>query len=295
MRFLSLSLGVLSAVTISAAAAQTTGDGALLGATAFGATGSIKVFNVAGSVRLVGWDKDSVVVRGRVPRGQHFAFRRLGDASSALMMGMLDVGGEGDRPCDFVAYVPRRATVAVKTVTADIDGMDVSGWFYSASGAVHLRGAAASVDIQSINGSIDADVATGIVRAKTGDGHLLLRGSPQDADVSTISGTLDIAAPSLLRGQFASVSGDIHYTGSPLAGAIFEFSNHSGAVDLVLPGAASGIFTLSSVTGAIENGVSLVRPASNAPHSLRLALGKAASGAQVTVRTFKGTIRLRPQ
>ena len=53
---------------------------------------------------------------------------------------------------------------------------------------------------------------------------------------------------------------------------------------------------LSTVTGAIQNGMSAIRPAASAPHSLRLELGRAAaSGAQVSVRTFKGTIRLRPE
>jgi hypothetical protein len=69
--------------------------------------------------------------------------------------------------------------------------------------------------------------------------------------------------------------------------------NHSGGVDLLLPQNASGVFALSSVVGPIENGFTSVRPIASATHSMRLSLGR--GGSQVTVRTFKGTIRLRPQ
>jgi hypothetical protein len=158
---------------------------------------------------------------------------------------------------------------------------------------MHLSGAATSIDVESMTGNLDLDVTTPFLHARTGNGHLLIRGAPLDVDASTIGGTLDIAAPGVMRAQFGSVSGDIHYVGSPAAGGIFEFSNHSGNVDLLLPQSVSGVFALSSVVGLIENGFPQVRPTSATPHSMRLSFGRGAS--QVAIRTFKGTIRLRPQ
>jgi hypothetical protein len=136
-------------------------------------------------------------------------------------------------------------------------------------------------------------VSTPWLRARTGDGHLLLRGTPQDVDAATIGGTLDIAATGMMRGEFGSVSGDIHYVGSPPAGGIFEFTNHSGAVDLVLPQGVSGVFALSSVEGPISNGFEGITPVAARPRTMRLELGR--GGANVTVRTFRGAIRIRPQ
>jgi hypothetical protein len=49
---------------------------------------------------------------------------------------------------------------------------------------------------------------------------------------------------------------------------------------------------LSSIVGSIENGFSDVRPAASTTRSMRITLGR--GGANVTVRTFKGLIRLRP-
>jgi hypothetical protein len=53
------------------------------------------------------------------------------------------------------------------------------------------------------------------------------------------------------------------------------------------------VFSLSSFVGAIENGFSQVRPIASTPQSIRLSFGR--GGAQITARTFKGAIRLRPQ
>jgi len=104
---------------------------------------------------------------------------------------------------------------------------------------------------------------------------------------------LDVIAPKVARGQFVSVSGDIHWIGSPARGSVFDFSNHSGAVDLALPSTASAALSLSSVSGSIENGFTRVRPIASPPRTLRFNLGD--GDAHVSVRTFKGTIRVRPE
>jgi hypothetical protein len=263
----------------------------VLAARAVEPTAGFKIYNPAGTVRVVGWDRDSLLVRGRVGRGERFYF-----SSSARggKLGIDDHVDSGDaRPSDLVIYVPRRAQISVKTASADITGADVSGWFYSVSGTIHLSGAATSVDAESMSGNVSLDVSAPWVHARTGDGHLLLRGAPQDADVSTIAGTLDVASPAILRGRFASVSGDIHYVGAPPPGAVFEFSNHAGSVDCLLPRGAGGVFELSTVTGDIVNGYTALRPIVQPGRGRTLRVDLGGGGGHVSVRTFKGTIRLR--
>ena len=284
------------------AAAQRETVEPVLAAKAASPTVSLRIYNPVGKVRVVAWNRDSVVVRGRVANRDDFFFTGGGEGiklgvegpENAVKLGV-DPGSPNGlaRMSDFVVYVPTASKVWVRTVSASIDAVGASGTFYTVSGPIHLSGTASSIEAESMNGSLDLDVTTPWLRARTGDGHLLLRGAPQDVDVSTISGTLDIATTTPLRAQFSSVSGDIHYVASPARGAIFEFSNHSGNVDMVLPESVSGAFILSSITGAIQNGFTRVRPAASAPNSLRLTLGN--GGSSVTVRTYKGAIRLRPE
>jgi hypothetical protein len=292
MRSIAIALACASFVASAPqASAQSAADGPLLRAQHLNRDAGLKVYLPTGHLRLVGWDRDSISVRGRVAGPGTFFFS--GDSQSAKL------GVEGRRsddsvgPVTLVVYLPRSVRVSAKTVGANIDAAGVSGWFYTVSGSMHLSGKATSVDVESMNGNLDLDVTTPYLKARTGNGHLLIRGAPLDVDASTIGGTLDIAAQGVMRAQFGSVSGDIHYVGSPATGAIFEFSNHSGTVDLLLPQAVSGVFALSSVVGHIENGFTQVRPSSATPRSMRLSLGR--GGSQVAIRTFKGTIRLRPQ
>jgi hypothetical protein len=278
--------------TATAAAAQTTAPRPVLRAHALEPTAAVKIFDPAGSVRIVAWEHDSIVVRGRVPPSERFFFA---GSARGVKLGVEDrVDGKDSAPCDLVIYLPRHSRLSVKTASASITGGDASGWFYSVSGTIHLSGTATSIDAESMGGDIVLDGNAPWVRARTGDGRLLLRGAPQDADASTIAGTLDISTSSILRGRFASVTGNIHYRGAPAVGGIFEFSNHSGAVDLLLPRDAGGVLDLSTVTGEIENGYTQLRPVVDARgrgRSLHLELER--DGGHITVRTFKGTIRLR--
>ena len=272
------------------ATAQSPSDGPVIGARHVRPNTAFKIWNPAGTVRLVAWDRDSVVMRGRVPKTEQTMFDGNSEAMKMGIEGHWNTGTTS--PAALVIYLPRGGKVSIKTINADIDAVDVSGWFYTVSGSIHLSGRATSIEVESMTGNLDLDVTTPWIRARTGEGHLLLRGRPEDVDAATISGTLDVATATPLRGQFSSVSGDIHYAGSPANGGIFEVSNHSGGVELALPTDAAGSFALSTVVGAIDNRLAPVKPVAAPARAMRFTLGR--GGASVTVRTFKGAIRLRP-
>jgi hypothetical protein len=268
--------------------AQSRADGPLLGARAVAPDASLKVWVPGGKIRLLGWDRDSIVVRGRVARNGHFF---LAGDRAGMKLGV--DGSDDGAASELVAWVPRRAMLSVKTVGASIDGSNVSGWFYTVSGTIRLTGFATSLEAESMAGSLDIDAVTAWLRARTGRGHLLVRGAPQSVDASTITGTLDVIADAIVRGQLGTVSGDIHFAGAPPNGAIVELSSHSGNVDLLLPLDVSADLTLSTIAGSIENVLVTTRPARGDPRSLRLTLGR--GGSQLSVRTYRGAIRLRRQ
>lgn len=283
---------LLIAITLAARSAlcQSIADGPVHQAHHLDSTGSVNLYVPAGSVRLVAWDFDSIVVRGQVARNARLFY---GGGLQGVKMGVENPARIDSEPSNLVIYMPRRGRASVRTASANIVGEGVSGEFNSSSGNIRLSGVVSSAEAESLNGSLDVDLTTPWLRARTGDGHLLIRGAPQDVDASTVGGTLDIIAPKVMRGQFVSVSGDIHWIGSPARGSVFDFSNHSGAVDLALASSASAALTLSSVSGSIENGFTRVRPIASPPRTLRFNLG--GGDAHVTVRTFKGTIRVRPE
>jgi hypothetical protein len=294
LRFISIVFGIAAATV---AGAQRGPALKILGARGAAPDVGIKIWVPTGSVRLVAWDRDSIVVRGRVAPSSRFFLARGTDKSS-YKLGVEPRRFDGppppaQDPSDFVINVPRRAEIAIKTVDATITGDGVGGWFYSVSGAIRLSGAVANVDAESIRGDIDLDVTSMLVKARTGRGHMTVRGSAEDVDASTVSGPLDIASPGIQRGRFSSVTGNIRYAANPVPGSVFDFSDHAGTVEVFLPRTASSRIELSTVTGAIQNTLSDVRPASAGGRTLTVRLG--AGEAHMTVRTFKGAIRLLPK
>lgn len=282
-------LAFLPLVSVHAGAQAS--PGRVLGARAAARDVAIKMFVPSGSVRIATWDRDSVVVRGRVSRSDHFYF--VGK-NTGMKLGIEPRRTGADiQPADLVVMVPRRAEISLKAVDASVTAENVGGWFYTVSGPIRLSGAATHVEAESIRGDVDVDMTVTLVKARTGRGHMTVRGAPEDVDASTVEGPLDVAAPGILRARFSSVTGDIRYAGAPAAGGIYEFSDHSGTVDLALPRSTSSALELSSVSGFIENGFSSVRPAAGGPRSLSVRLGR--GDAHLTVRTFKGPIRLRVQ
>jgi hypothetical protein len=286
----SVAAAALAACTARVAVAQSASDGPVLAARHVTSSASFKIFNSHGSVRVVGWDRDSLVVRGTLARPSSFS--ASGDSSGMK----IDVDEpRGDTPpgsSRLVIYLPRHARASVKASNADIDATDVAGWFYTITGNVRISGAASSIEVEAMRGAVTVDARTPWLRVRGGDGPTVIRGAPEDADVSTIAGALDVTTDGVLRGQFASVVGDVRFSGTPAARAIYEFSNHSGAIELRLPADASASLTVSNVMGSIENGFVRVHPVSTTPHTVRITLGRGES--QLIVRSFKGAIRLRP-
>lgn len=254
----------------------------------------VKVFFPSGRIRIETWNRDSIEVRGHIPRVEQFY---LGGDRSGVKLGIEDhPDGSDVQPGDIVLYVPRASQLSVKTVSAAITGHDVSGWFYSVSGVIRLSGTASSVEAESMAGDVYLDVSVPWERARTGGGRLVVSGAPADLDAATVRGTLDVQSAAVMRGRFASVEGDIRYAGMPSADGVFEFSNHAGAVELMLPRGVSATLELSTITGTIENGFTPVRSTAGAGGhggTLRMQLG--AGGSRITVRTFKGAIRLQPR
>ena len=116
-----LSIAVLAAIP---APAQTANDGIVLGARGVGPTVPLKIYNPAGSVRVMAWDRDSIVVRGPSrPTGFFFGGSpmALKFGVNEFMFGVEEPRGDTAKAAHLVVWVPRHSQVAVKTASASIE------------------------------------------------------------------------------------------------------------------------------------------------------------------------------
>ena len=258
--------------------------------------GYIRIFNMAGSVRVIGWDKDSMQVRGNVqePPDGEYVLSPSAKGAKISIWGPTEIGV---KPSDLVLYVPRKSQVWVKTQSASIivqnfeGGLDV----VSVTGSITINGKPNELYAESMGGDLNLNVATRSARAKTGSGKIGLAGTVDDATLTTVSGPVSIANARVSQGHFESVDGDIRYTGLFNNPSSLEFINHSGAVELVVPVNADATFSIDLFSGTFKDEFGVRAKQMSGKLKTRLFSFRIGteSGAEVSVKNFKGTVTVR--
>jgi putative adhesin len=269
--------------------------------------GTIRIVNSVGTVRVLGWDADSLGVSARLEPGAG----KFSTGGDTVVRKLWVEGGGGGRVgkagrADLTVHVPRGATVWVKSAAADIavEGVDGVLDLNSVSGTIHVLGTPQDVTAETMQGDVEIAGGTGHARVRTVSGGVLLRGASADLSASTLSGGIVVRAAGwqrggtgVQRGKFESVTGDVRFDGELGRGGVVELESQSGTVEVRVPATTVADFDAVSMAGAITNLFNGQRPRSrSAPETgqeLRFSTG--VGGAQVTARSFKGDILLKPK
>jgi hypothetical protein len=261
--------------------------------------GFMRIFSLSGSVTVIGWDRDSLVVTGTVwePSGDRFA---VGVTPKGAKLGLWSDSDAPTKPSHIVVYVPSRSQVWVKTTSADIRVSKVSGGLdlFSVSGSITIGDAPREVYAETMGGDVVLDANTSSARIKTAGGTLRVTGTIADLTAVTVSGPINVASANFQRARIESVDGDIRISGAIPRGSGLDVTNHAGAIDLLLPPDATADFAVSLYSGELvdEFGVAKkqVGGSKMKARELVFALGEKPV-ARVSLRSFKGRIALRKQ
>jgi hypothetical protein len=257
--------------------------------------GFVKIYNLFGSTRVIGWDRDSIAVSGTVGRDAGSFF--MGGDGRATKLGFDSPAQEsGARASHLEVRVPAGSRVWVKSASAYIDASGVRGGLdlYSVSGSIRVAGSPSEVYAESMDGDIEIAGSASSLRVKSASGSITLRGRSEDVTASTVSGNIALAGVRTQRGRFESVTGDIRFEGDFDRGASFEFESHSGTIELRVPAGVAADFTVSTLRGEVHNELAEapLRPAGDL-RGKELTFSTGSGGAEVAVRSFKGTVVLR--
>ena len=256
------------------------------------ADGAVRIYNLGGSVRVTGWNRDSVVVRGSLGKGSSL---HMGGGSKGIKMFVEDADERNPAPAILEVSVPMGAKVWVKTATAGIDLSGVSGSLdlYVVSGAIKVTGDPADVNAEAIDGSIRIDGSPAWLRAKSASGDVVFVGKSADITLSTVSGNITARGSRFEKAKFETVTGKISFDGSFERGGLTTFDTHSGTVDLGVSGSAD--FDVVSIAGTITNKLTSKRPiAGRYGRGSELLTSLGDGGTRIVVRSFKGPVLLRP-
>jgi hypothetical protein len=281
-----------AALALSAAGAQQPIDRRF----ALSATGFVKMYNFTGSIRVVGWDKDSVVVAGTMARGMRFFG---GGSREAVKLGVEGEGSGADATADLVVHVPATANVWVRgaATTITVEGLIGTVDIGSVAGAVRITGAPRELLAETMDGTLEIVGSPGVLRAKTATGALRWRGGGAEATLTSVSGEVTTEGGSLGRARVETVSGNVLLLGALRPDASVTVESHSGSVTLRVPRDVPMRLTADvvSISGVGIAGKATA-PAGRRSDPRLLEYNKPKPGgraAEVSVRSFKGAMELR--
>jgi hypothetical protein len=252
-------LAVLTALTlVTAAGALAQQD--VREEVAMSPRGVVEINNLAGSVRVAGWNRDMVEVTGTLGKGTE----RLdveesgGDVTIEVVLPRgenIDLEGS-----DLEIRVPRGAGLEISTVSASIEVSDFEG----------------EAELQSVSG--DVTIAGGV----------------REVEVSTVSSTILLEnGGELENGEFNSVSGNIEVDARLSSSGRFEFQTVSGNIEILSAGGIDADWEIETFSGSIKNeiGPDAERTSQFTP-GRELSFTSGRGGARISINAFSGTVKI---
>jgi hypothetical protein len=247
------------------------------------------------SLKVTGWQKDSLVMTGVLPKESRFE-PAMGSGTAPVSGLKFYIEGASNAAVSgsLELFVPVGATVWAKSGSATIDVTGITGGLdlNIVGGSISVTGNPRELNIESMDGSVTVNGAPTWMRAKTATGDVTIRGSCTDLGITSVSGTITIRDGSFERTRVESVTGNITFGAGVSRAGTLLIDSHSGAIELQI-GKASLDIDATTITGSITNNVTTRRPTPGRDgrgEELTLSLGT--GDARATLRSFKGNIRL---
>ncbi len=253
---------------------------------------SIRINNLAGNTRVIGWDRDSIVVTGFAPPGTSF----FGGANGRLAK----LGIERDEKVpasglgELEVRVPAGARVWVKTLEGWIEASGLSGEadLVTVAGSIKVTGGLRVLSAETLDGAVTLAGGSQITRVRTGGGQVELTQPTGDLTVSTVGGPVSLLGAGVSSAQIETVSGSVVYQGRLDRRGSLDIQTHSGDVELRLPHDTGAEFDLHSIDGVVQVALSPKGPFPKSVRGKPLFFGNGGGGANVVIRSFKGGIRI---
>lgn len=258
------------------------------------ADGVVEIENIAGSIRVEGWDRNEVAMSARLGRGiERVDFE--GDGSETRIRVVYPRRNNSDG-ADLVVRVPTGSRIKIQGVSATVTVQNVGGRVQaqSVSGDVTVSGSTRTVEAASVSGDVRVNASTNDVRAQSVSGSVHVQRATGFIEAETTSGDVAVEGNDASSLTLHSVSGRVSYRGSLDETASVNIESFSGTVDFAVPRGTAGNFEASTFSGAIDNDFNDVRPRTErrGPGS-ELEFSTGDRGAQIELSSFSGTIRIR--
>jgi hypothetical protein len=254
--------------------------------------GIVEIENPAGSVKVVGWDKAEVWVKGTLAPGAELDLEGSDNRTEIE----IEVESHPGPPSDIEVHVPAGSQVEVEGFNADIEVSGVTGTVEAETlnGGITQSGAAKEVSLASVNGTVEVTGARGLIEVEVVNGTVTIRDSSGQLDASTVNGELAVSGGPFAEAALESVAGDVKFQADLGAQGRLDVETVSGDAEIVVAADIQAEFSISTFSGEIGNelGVGTVQQDEYDPEK-ELSFSTGSGGARITVETLSGNVNIR--
>ncbi|WP_159055682.1 DUF4097 family beta strand repeat-containing protein [Xanthomonas oryzae] len=290
MRYSHRSLLLLAAFCAVPAAAQT----AIKQSHPMARGRRVELENIAGSIRVRGWDRDEVALTGSLGEGQRL---QVDESANRLQFEVIyPRNSRNSKGAELKLRVPRGAVLQVDAVSAavDVDQVDLARLrLKSVSGDVIAAGRAKEAQLETVSGALRSTLSSGRTTLGTVGGQLNApTGASGAVAVESVSGDIRIGAGQVPRLRAERVRDDRGHRGRAGAGR-----QHGGGKRQWHDYAGGGPRNLSAAldvdvfSGDIHSVAGKVQLPAYGPGKHRKATLGAGNG-DVTLESHSGSVRI---
>lgn len=226
----------------------------------------------SGSVRVIGWDRDSVHVTGRLAPGETWVTEPGSDTVVVRAEGM----PRGlSAPSELDIQVPRGARVVVRAAAASlvVRGLDAEVDLSTAAGNLLVESVVGPIRAETMLGTLTVVGPVAKLTASTTSGALLVS-APYDTTMvgeapvitrrasvtepfgevllRSVSGRITFDAPAVTKASVHNIRGDTRLAAVPVAGGVIAATSHVGLTTVAWPASAGALLDAGSMKGGVR-------------------------------------------
>jgi hypothetical protein len=217
------------------------------------ADGLVEIENAAGSIKVIGWNREEVQVTGAL--GARADGLELVSRPGRTRIQVEVEGNPNKVLSNLEIRVPAASRLQVQSHSATIDVSEVSGRVKaeSVSGTISIAGSSPEVEAESVSGAITITGPAKRVRASAVNASLAIRGASGVVDAETVNGRLEVSGGAFQETRLETVNGAVRFEGELPSGATLEVETVNGPVELRLPASLGADFSISSFRGEVDS------------------------------------------
>jgi DUF4097 and DUF4098 domain-containing protein YvlB len=259
--------------------------------------GEVVIGNVAGEVRVTGWDRNEVHVKADLSEGvERLDFKTSGARTTIEVV--LPRGRSYQGSTDLVVQVPRNSSLVINTVSADQTIKDVRGTqrLQAVSGMIQTELWNEDMELKNVSGdvTVNGHNGKGVLRATSVSGGMRLEDIGPEMELNTVTGDMRVRVSELSKARIRTTNGDLELRAAKLTDDVrIDAEGINGDLRFKLPRELDTEFDISTFNGEIDNcfGPKPHRTSEYGPgNALRFKEGN--GDGRVRIKALNGTVEI---